>query len=94
MILSLIFLTLAALFVLYKALADWQRGAEERISTVENKATALEDLDANREVRHSRVVSFIKRLRRDVNAIGRDVGWKDDLHVTQTIEKKDPEKPE
>lgn len=98
MTLSIIFLTLAVLFLLYKALEDrfiaWQKNTDERISTVEGKTTALEDLDFKREAKHSRVVSFIKRLRRDVNAIGRDVGWKDDLHVTQVSEKKDPEKPD
>lgn len=94
MTLSFIFLTLAVLFILYKLLEDKQAKAEERISTIETRTVKLEDLDFKREAKHSRVVSFIKRLRRDVNVIGRDVGWKDDLHVTQVSEKKDPEKPE
>lgn len=101
MTLSIIFLTLAVLFVLFKVLEEkilsvirWQKKAEERISTVESRMLKVEDLEFKHEAKHSRVVSFIKRLRRDVNAVLRDVGWSDDLHKTQTVEKpKDPEQP-
>lgn len=97
MMLSIIFLTLAALFALYKVLADnffdFKKKTDERISTVETRVIKVEDLDFKREAKHSRVVSFIKRLRRDVNAIGRDVGWRDDLHSTQ-VKPEDPKKPE
>lgn len=94
MTLAIIFLVLAGLLTLYKLLGGtvrkllwWQKQTEERISTLEVgtfKNTARLD-------RHT---SFLKRIRRDVNVLGHDVGWQDDLHKTQIIEKKDPDKPE
>lgn len=94
MTLALIFVALAGLLILYKLLEGsvrrllgWQKKAEERISSLEVdtfKQTARLD-------RHT---SFMKRIRRDVNVLGHDVGWQDDLHKTQTIEKTPPDKPE
>lgn len=93
MTLSLIFLTLAGLFLLFKKLegkirsvTGWQKHTEERISTLESN-------DFQREGQLSRHTTFIKKMRRDLNTLGRDVGWSDDLHKTQTLEKK-PDKPD
>lgn len=93
-IVAIVCLFVALLFYLYqkqhdatRRLLHWQSKAEERISTIEVG-------NQNREVRHGRVVAFIKRLRRDVNAIGRDVGWEDNHHKTQVIKKQDPPPPD
>ncbi len=64
-----------------KKIHDVQRQTHERISSLEVHEHA-------QDARLDRTQNVVRRLREDVNEMGKDIGWKDDDRKTQVMKQK------